>query len=148
MTMYVMGLCFCKAKPEVLLMRKSPECKVERLRGKLNGIGGAAGDDENLLQAMVREFGEETGMHIPARLWDEFCEVIFAGGDRMRVYRAHIDPDKFPTPVAQKVDEPVMWYKIDDIFEQEHNDATHLLWLLPMALEGAVYCGKVEERPE
>lgn len=74
---YVIGFAFDeKPLPDtyVLLIKKS---KPDWQKGKLNGIGGKIGDhpefcNETALQAMVREFHEETGVLSSSRDWELF----------------------------------------------------------------------------
>ncbi len=47
--------------------------------GNYNGIGGHVEPGESSLDAMVREFHEETGIYVPAICWEHFA--IIAGGD-------------------------------------------------------------------
>lgn len=65
---YVVGFAFDKApEPSVVLIKKNkgPAYVV----GKLNGVGGKMEGNENPQQAMFREFGEETGLFVPADQW-------------------------------------------------------------------------------
>lgn len=56
---YVAGLLFTKSRKHVALVRKN---KPDWQKGKLNAIGGKIEGDETPLQAMQREFREETGV--------------------------------------------------------------------------------------
>jgi 8-oxo-dGTP diphosphatase len=63
MTEYVAGFLFSPDEKEVLLIhKKRPVWQA----GKLNGIGGHIELGETPLEAMRREFLEETGLDIPA----------------------------------------------------------------------------------
>lgn len=58
-TKYVCGFCFDEARERVLLIRKN---RPKWQNGRLNGIGGHIETDELEIQAMKREFWEETGI--------------------------------------------------------------------------------------
>ena len=61
-TKYVLGFAFNKGCTEVLLIeKKRPNWMV----GKLNGVGGHIEDGETPIDAMVREFKEETNLRRP-----------------------------------------------------------------------------------
>ena len=64
MKLYVVG--FLHYKDEVVLLRKS---RPPMLAGKLNGIGGKIEPGEHAVDAMVREFAEETGLQTSERGW-------------------------------------------------------------------------------
>jgi 8-oxo-dGTP diphosphatase len=70
MTEYVLGFMFgfYGGKKRVLLVEKSsPEWQ----RGKYNGVGGKIEQSESALDAMVREFSEETGINTSGDDWSE-----------------------------------------------------------------------------
>ena len=72
---YVVGLLFSDNLDYVLLIeKKRPTWQA----GKLNGVGGKAGQDEGLLAAMMREFKEETGVHVDS--WKHLIDQRFPGG--------------------------------------------------------------------
>ena len=72
MKRYVVGFAF-DPEGNVALMRKShPEWQ----RGKLNGVGGKINpEDATPLDAMVREWGEETGVMLLKKDWSHVCTI-------------------------------------------------------------------------
>ena len=74
MTHYVAGFLFDETYTSVALVKKN---KPEWQAGKLNAIGGKIEDLETPLEAMTREFQEETGVLVP--IWHLFC--ILTGKD-------------------------------------------------------------------
>lgn len=73
MMRYVVGFMFSEDRSAVALIRK---CKPEWQHGKLNGIGGKIEPNEDAVQAMVREFKEETGADTEPGEWKHFAEAI------------------------------------------------------------------------
>jgi 8-oxo-dGTP diphosphatase len=69
-TRYVAGFMFSSCRQLVALIRKN---KPAWQKGKLNGIGGKVEDGESSLDAMVREFAEETGITVMPEHWSDFC---------------------------------------------------------------------------
>lgn len=60
MTNYVLGFMFNPERDKVVLIEKN---RPEWQAGKLNGVGGKVEQGETPLQAMIREFYEETGIN-------------------------------------------------------------------------------------
>ena len=71
-TSYVVGLMFNKSMSQVALIRKQ---KPKWQAGLLNGIGGKIEDGETGLDAMRREFYEETGAHTLRVDWYPFLNM-------------------------------------------------------------------------
>lgn len=69
---YVVGLVFSDDLSHVVLLRKRRSAP-EHLAGRLSGPGGRVEDGEYPLQAMVREFHEETGVRAHGPLWRTVC---------------------------------------------------------------------------
>ena len=64
--LYVVGFLFSPDARRVVLVRKR---KPAWQKGRLNGVGGKVERGETALQAMEREFHEETGLAVPAERW-------------------------------------------------------------------------------
>lgn len=70
MIKYVVGFLFDKSLNMVVLIEKqSPEWQ----KDKWNGVGGKLEPGETPLQAMIREFKEETAMDVTD--WTQFCTI-------------------------------------------------------------------------
>lgn len=69
---YVLGLAFDADAENVLLIRKN---RPDWQAGKLNGAGGKVEPGETPLQAMIREFQEETGLDTSAAYWTPFGRI-------------------------------------------------------------------------
>lgn len=71
-TEYVVGFCFSSDNERVVLIRKN---KPEWQAGKLNGVGGKVEPGELPIDAMVREFREETGAITTPEDWRYFARL-------------------------------------------------------------------------
>ena len=72
MKSYVVGFMFDSSKQKVVLIRKN---KPEWQKGKLNGVGGKIEVDETPIDAMIREYKEETG--VIRNGWDNFLIAAY-----------------------------------------------------------------------
>lgn len=125
MKRYACGFMFNEAKTHVLLITK---CKPSWQAGKLNGIGGKVEHGETFLDAMVREFEEETGIHHAQ--WECFV--------RLRNENVAYELDFFrafgPIEDAKQMEEekPV----IAPVYTMTTAPVIpNLRWLVPLALE-------------
>lgn len=88
---YVAGLLFSDTGDRVALVRKN---RPAWQAGKLNAIGGKIEPGETPGVAMMREFEEEAGVHIPPNLWSP---VAVLTGDGFEVHffsaRSHMIDD-------------------------------------------------------
>ena len=83
--LYVVGFAFNKKGDHVVLVHKD---RPEWQAGLINGVGGKVEDtDLEYIDAMTREFFEETGMFTVAPDWDHFATLHFEndklGGEAM-----------------------------------------------------------------
>jgi 8-oxo-dGTP diphosphatase len=125
MNRYVCGFLFNKAKTEVLLIQKK---RPEWQYGLLNGLGGRIEVFESSLQAMIREFKEESGYTFDE--WERFCELR-VGDSQVSFYRGFIDQDLY-TFCSSPTDEKVAVYSLYDLDYLEC--VPNLSWLIPLAL--------------
>jgi 8-oxo-dGTP diphosphatase len=119
---YVVGFYFDGSV--VFLIRKN---RPEWQTGKLNGIGGHIEPMEKSVEAMRREFREETGVDISEDRWHNFAiyrgqgwEVHFYTSDRK-------DEDPAVRTVTDETVGPV-WYQ-----DLPKTVIPNLHWLIPMA---------------
>ncbi len=137
MTEYVAGFLFKKVKnfsyfinenrftTEVALIKK---IKPEWQNGLLNGVGGKVEPGETPLQAMVREFKEETGETILG--WKQFATLsVPVNGQRGgTIYLFTGRNDEAVIKTVEK--EEVGWYDMDSL---PQNVVPNLHFLVPMA---------------
>uniref|UniRef100_A0A6M3KYS9 Nudix hydrolase domain-containing protein n=1 Tax=viral metagenome TaxID=1070528 RepID=A0A6M3KYS9_9ZZZZ len=120
---YVVGFAFDHSCKSVLLIyKRTPEWQ----RGLINGIGGKIKKGELPIQAMVREFKEETGVETDNSDWIYFC-LMTAGKEEIYCYYmiggAH--------DATSMEDEVVRWFEVGD----DNDFISNLNWLIPLALE-------------
>ena len=79
---YVVGFAFSKDRNDIVLIKKN---KPEWQAGMVNGIGGKIEDtDDRPVDAMRREFKEETGVDTLANKWKHYATLKV--GDAVEVY--------------------------------------------------------------
>jgi len=138
---YVAGITFSNTSTKVMLIRKS---RPEWMKGKLNGIGGHIEPNESPLEAMRREFTEETKLVSP--YWTPFAvltgigltsKVSTAPNKPQQPWLVHwftaIIPNHTDYMPEGTTDEPVSWFNLEDI--HHYPIMPNLLWLIHMALE-------------
>lgn len=126
-TRYVLGFLFRDNRTSVVLIRKD---KPKWQAGLLNGVGGKIEPGETELQAMIREFQEETGVNTTGSGWRQFCEM---SGDCFVVYCFKaLDSDAWEK-VHTCERETVEKYHPDTLNQQDC--VSNLLWLVEMAID-------------
>lgn len=123
-TNYVAGLMFSEDHQHVALIAKQ---KPEWQRGKLNAIGGKMEEDDvTSLDAMTREFKEETGATVLD--WRHFCTLRFRGGE-IYFFTAIGDLGALKTMEAEEVG----IHRVDSV--PLSPTIPNLRWLVPLALD-------------
>lgn len=136
MKRYVLGFLFDNDNHVWLINKTKPDWQ----KGKLNGIGGKVEGKEDLLDAMTREFKEETGITITD--WTKFCVISDEEEYQIICYSAYSGQ----TPQTT-TDEVVGKYSVKDLPD---NVLFNAYWLISMAkhAEGREYyvteCFKIE----
>jgi 8-oxo-dGTP diphosphatase len=123
---YVVGFLFNDEQDKVVLIHKrhGPKCVITRW----NGVGGKVEDDESPLQAIVREFEEETGVVTSIGQWDHFCTLL-SGVAVVRFYYM-MDSEKLAR-VRTTTDEEVRIFDIDELPQVMEN----LKWMIPYLVD-------------
>jgi len=128
-TEYVAGFLFRHEGESVALIKKN---KPEWQRDRLNGVGGKVELGETPVEAMTREFREETGAHVPELCWDKFCQLQ-TNGVLIHFFRSNLGDG---VELRQTTDEHVDWYLVRALnFPAvcKGNVLPNLRWLIPMA---------------
>ena len=122
MTEYVAGFLFDGSRV-ALVIKKRPKWQA----GRMNGIGGHIEEGETPLQAMAREFYEETGYQdSQPRDWEEFA--VLGGEDwKVHFFYAWGNHDLLKTTT----DEEIVSVDVKDV--SACNCIPNLTWLIPMA---------------
>lgn len=123
---YVAGLLFDDFDNVALIEKNRPAWQA----GKLNAIGGKVERGESALQAIRREFEEETGAYVHD--WECFA-VLTHGPATVYFFEARATGE----PLTSATDEIVAWYPVGRI-----NKPTipNLAWLIPLAVSGNGEC--------
>ena len=124
---YVCGFAF--AQDQVLLIeKKRPHWQA----GRLNGIGGHIEEGESPLDAMNREFFEETGLAYHPYgegNWQHFATLKVDYGC---IYFFYFDGKwEFLRQARSTTDEKLVWCNLTSI--NVYNAIPNLTWLIPMA---------------
>lgn len=132
MKQYVACLLLCK--DQVMLIRKS---RPEWMKGRLNGIGGhIEPSDETPLDAMKREFSEETQLTNPK--WEQFA-ILSGEDDNNEPFVVHWFTCEVQRAIDYRAvgasDEPVNWWPMSAIRHSICNTPImpNLLWLIELA---------------
>ena len=124
---YVVGFMFDTFMNQVVLVRKE---RPEWQAGRINGVGGHVENGESFLAAMIREFGEETGVYESG--WRTLCHLkaLPEEGPPVEVmfFFARAGDEKIAS-VHTTTDEQIVLVKSQYSDEMLPN----LEWLLPMA---------------
>lgn len=132
MNEYVCGFLFSPSLGRVCLIhkRRGPSSVI----GRWNGVGGKIEKHEQPLQAMSREFQEETGVYLSPHPKNWTLCVVLVGGDwSVRFYAARsvvIDM------VRTQEDEEVMVWSTDML--SRILTVPNLQWIIPMCLDNSV----------
>lgn len=131
---YCLGFCFSSDKSHVALVHK---LKPSWQLGKLNGIGGKIEHDESGIDAMVREFKEETGVLILP--WRHLCKLE---GDWGAVFMwKYFGDEVFNVKTVES--ERIEIFKVDDI--PWNKTIPNLRWIIPLALDKDNVHGEIYE---
>lgn len=127
MTKYVTGFAFSDDQSKVVLIKKT---KPEWQAGRFNGVGGKIEEGETPVQAMVREFKEETGLETTLESWNVVC--VFEGKDFVVNFFSRFGDDihdvKTTTEETVLITDTAFAHDVPELY------ISNLLWLIPMAL--------------
>jgi 8-oxo-dGTP diphosphatase len=137
---YVCGFLFT---PEIGDLYKQSVALIKKQRpkwqaGLYNGIGGKVEDGEEPIEAMVREFHEETGAVVTD--WKPFCKIIHSAIISKSMpsgpWTVHFFKAFQVATLQSPTDEPTKWWNVQATTNRLNNYfVPNLHWLIPMALE-------------
>jgi len=130
----VVGLAFSIEMTSLLLIRKQ---RPASQAGKLNGVGGKLEPGEEPIDAMVREFQEETGLVTLPSDWELFA-VLTSPKWEVTFFRGCFD-DSFLAQAAgvQLTHEQVEYWDVNLLPEQD--TLCNLRWLVPFCEDTSPY---------
>lgn len=129
MNYYVLGFAFLFKGAQVLLMKKA---RPDWQKGKVNGIGGKIEPGEKSVNAMVREFKEETGVVTKPEDWRMFATLN--GKDHIvTCYTSQLSSVAWHTTDPS---EPVFSCAPEEIFK--YNVIPNLHYLIPLAKDKTI----------
>lgn len=123
---YVCGFAFNPELTSVVLIEKLKPAWQE---GLLNGVGGKVEKDERPIDAMTREFKEETGVETLYLDWENFL-TMYGDNWRIHFYRGFFDTSGCRTVEKENVEH---WpldkgFVFVDVIPNLH-------WVIPLALD-------------
>jgi 8-oxo-dGTP diphosphatase len=133
---YVNGFMINPVTRDVLFIKKNrPTFQV----GKWNGIGGKLEKGESPIEAMVREFREETGVVTAQNDWehtitltgkgDEGVGLLLYAGFKVHFYRMFVE--KMPD-FHQMTDEYVAVGNLAYLYRDDFPTLDNMKWILPL----------------
>jgi 8-oxo-dGTP diphosphatase len=142
---YVLGLGFTPDRLKVALIRKRRvRPGFEWMQGLMNGLGGKVREDELSVDAMVREFKEESGVELPRDAWS-FCGSFHKRAENWEVFVYSTFHDdianvKTASPGEGKV------YLVDVPYLNAYLTTPALKWIIPLVLYRDLRVFDVEEK--
>lgn len=121
---YVVGFAFDTQAEKVVLIRK---LKPAWQAGLLNGVGGKIEAGELPIDAMIREFEEETGVKTSFIDWTNFLTVRGVEST-VHCFSAFIDISKARSAEKEKVE-------THPVFPLPRDTIPNLQWIIPLALD-------------
>ena len=134
---YVAGFMFNLARTEVALIRKT---KPEWQKGFLNGIGGKIEEGECEIDAMCREFEEETGLKTYYYDWKHLIDLKSKKDWTVSFYYCHQLTNDF-AGIKTTTEEDVVIIKVSDL--ETENVIPNLRWLIRMCLDDEILGGEI-----
>lgn len=130
MKSYVLGFAFDTACRVALVKKDRPEW----MAGRWNGIGGKIEANEKPIDAMVREFAEETGVQSSPTVWQHFATLDDAVlGYQITCFVTVWQPESLDL-VHTVESEEIRIFDGDVLVRLDVDLMPNLRWLMPMSL--------------
>lgn len=125
-TEYVVGFAHDKYREIAFIKKTHPDWQA----GKLNGVGGKVEENETPMNAMVREFEEETGQY--EENWN-LVVILEYPDDEVRIYFYECEISPFTmTELKSPNDEQIMVIQANALPFFDH--VANLSWIVPLAM--------------
>jgi 8-oxo-dGTP diphosphatase len=145
---YVLGLAFTPDRLKVALIRKRRvRPGFEWMQGLMNGLGGKVREDELSVDAMAREFREESGVTVAADDWQccgQFRRRQHDGDDYEVIVFSTFHDDIANVTTASPEEGTVYLIGVPNLDAYPTTQA--LKWLIPLVLYRGLRVFDVEER--
>lgn len=122
---YVVGFAFDEDERVALICKERPPWQ----KGLFNGVGGKIEIGETPLQAMIREFDEETGVLVDN--WEMYATLLYPQAE-ICFFKALV-PTDYMDALQSKTDEFIFIFTLAE-FQKSDGFVRNLSWLLPLAL--------------
>lgn len=127
MTKYSLGFLFSKDNRAVALINKN---KPDWQKGLLNGIGGKQEENETMIECMIREFKEETGLLFTG--WEHFLDI----GNEYFIVSCYKGTYNNLHELKSMTDESIEIHGVEIMLAVGHKDMIpNLRWIIPIALD-------------
>jgi 8-oxo-dGTP diphosphatase len=111
------------------------------MAGRLNGIGGKIEVEETPIEAMAREFGEETGVRLPPDVW-ALKLILEVNRENTVNFFVVLVPPNLIDALRTTEDEIVMILPLWEAL-QHPRLMPNLKWIIPLLLDGDSILGTV-----
>lgn len=123
---YVVGFAFDETNRVALILKERPPWQ----KGLFNGIGGKIEEDETPLDAMIREFDEETGVLISD--WQLYATLLYPDSE-IFFFRTKV-PVEYLDELKTTTDELIYIFTLEEFNLKPSDCVRNLSWLLPLAM--------------
>ena len=129
----VLGFCFSDDKKSVVLIRKNRPVWQE---GRFNGVGGKVEEGESDLDAMIREFREETGVETFAFDWRPFCSFGGLGTHGQFHIECYVCIcEEYFREAHTTTDEEIHRVSLNTVYQEGFPALNKLQWMVALALD-------------
>lgn len=131
--LYSVGFMFDRNREWVALIKKA---RPEWQKGLLNGIGGHIENGETPLEAMVREFKEETGLLTELSDWELYVHIVNEEVNyQLYIFRCFYNDSHLINLRNEDIQEPIYSCSVSNL---PLNIIPNLRWLIPLALDKTI----------
>ena len=129
MKKYVLGFAFDNEYRVLMIRKNRPEWQ----KGKLNGVGGKVEENESFIDAMVREFYEETDIMTKQEDWKNFL-TMKSNTFIIEVYKT-FDINVFSAKSKTDEEIDVIGPLIINVLNDRGKFISNIPWIISMALD-------------